>query len=123
MLFLEDLNPGREFDVGSVTIDKDKMVAFAKEFDPQIFHIDEAVATQMFGGLIASGNYTSSLLNRLAVDGFLGKIACMASPGLDEVRFLKPVFAGDTLSGLITVIESKVSSSKPDRGLLKAKWK
>ena len=75
----------------------------------------------MFGGLIASGWHTASLCQRLLVDSFLGIAACMASPGVDELKFIKPVFANDTLTGKLSVVSTKKSTSKPDRGLAKLK--
>ena len=117
MLYLEDLHEGRTFELGSVEVTKADMLAFAEEFDPQAFHVDENVAKEMFGGLIASGWHTASLAQRLMVDGFLGLAACMASPGVDDLRFVKPVFAGDVLSAKITIARTKRSQKKPDRGL------
>ncbi|MBV1872872.1 MAG: MaoC family dehydratase [Gammaproteobacteria bacterium] len=119
MFYLEDLNDGREFELGSLDITKESIIGFAEKFDPQAFHLDEGVASEMFGGLIASGWHTASLCNRLVVDGFLGSAACMASPGVDELRFVKPVFGGDVLTGKITVVSTKQSEKKPDRGLAK----
>jgi acyl dehydratase len=119
MLFLEDLESGREFDLGSVDVSKESIIDFAEKYDPQKFHLDEDVASKMFGGLIARGWHTASLCNRLVVDGFLGLAACMASPGVDELRFVKPVFGGDTLTGKLTVLSTKISENKPDRGLAK----
>jgi acyl dehydratase len=119
MLFLEDLNEGREFELGSMEVTKEAMLQFSEQFDPQPFHIDESVGQKMFGGIIASGWHTASVGSRLMVDGFLKGAACMASPGLDEMKFIKPVYAGDVLTAKITVLESRVSKTKPDRGLCK----
>lgn len=91
MYYLEDLADKPEFDLGSITVSKESIIEFAEKFEPQKFHLDEVVAEKMFGGLIASGWHTASLCNRLLVDGFLGQAACMASPGIDQIRFLKPV--------------------------------
>jgi acyl dehydratase len=121
MYYLEDLTDNLEFDLGSVDVSKESIIDFAEKFDPQKFHLDEDVAQKMFGGLIASGWHTASLCNRLLVDGFLGQAACMASPGVDKMRFLKPVYANDRLSGKLSVVSTKQFQSKPDRGLAKLK--
>ncbi len=119
MFYLEDLNEGREFKLGSIEVTKKGIIDFATQFDPQEFHLKEDVAKKMFGGLIASGWHTASLCMRLTVDGFLHSVACMVSPGVDELRFVKPVFVGDILTGKITVISTSKSHKKPDRGLAK----
>jgi acyl dehydratase len=119
MFYLEDLENGREFKLGSVEVTKKSIIEFAEKYDPQVFHLDEDVAGKMFGGLIASGWHTVSLCSRLLVDGFFGAAACMASPGVDELRWVKPVFGGDVLTGKMVVVSTKRSETKPDRGLAK----
>jgi acyl dehydratase len=119
MFYLEDLENGREFKLGSVEVTKKNIIDFAEKYDPQAFHLDEDVASKMFGGLIASGWHTASMCSRLLVDGFFGKAACMASPGIDELRWIKPVFGGDVLTGKMVVVSTKRSEKKPDRGLTK----
>lgn len=119
MYYLEDLEDGREFKLGAIGVAKEHIIRFAKEFDPQAFHLDEEVAGRLFGGLIASGWHTTSLCNRLLVEGFLKQAACLASPGVDELRFIKPVYGGDVLTGSASVISTKKSKTKPDRGLAK----
>src|SRR5437762_12757190 len=102
-------------------MDKERMVAFAREFDPQPFHTDEKAAeASMWGGLIASGWLTGSTLMRLFCDGFLKDTASLGSPGIDELRWLKPVRPGDTLTARLTVLESIPSRTKPDRGLIRS---
>ncbi|MDN5859831.1 MAG: acyl dehydratase, partial [Pseudonocardia sp.] len=93
-LFFEDLTAGRVFDLGTVTIDRDEMIAFARRFDPQPFHIDEQAGQEsIFGRLAASGWYTSSLWMRAYVDHVLARAASLGSPGGDEVAWPAPVFA------------------------------
>ncbi len=121
MYYLEDLTETFEFELGSLNVSKEDIIDFAKKYDPQKFHLEEESAKKMFGGLIASGWHTASLCQRLLVDSFLGKAACMASPGVDELKFIKPVYANDTLTGKLSVISKKKSTSKPDRGLVKLK--
>jgi acyl dehydratase len=110
------LKPGLTFELGSVSLNKDEIIEFASKYDPQKFHLDEAAAKPMFGGLIASGWQTASLFSRLLVDSFLGGVACLGSPGVDEIRFLKPVFADKPLAGKLSIGEKKLSKSRPDRG-------
>src|SRR5690242_6430947 len=122
-LFFEDFRPGDVRDTGSVTVTKEEIVAFAREFDPQPFHIDEEAARRSpFGGLIASGWQTCGICMRLLVEGFGSEgMASMGSPGVDELRWLRPVRPGDTLSLRTEVIEKTPSSSKPDRGSVRTR--
>ncbi|MGE4376273.1 MAG: MaoC family dehydratase [Burkholderiaceae bacterium] len=121
--YWEDLPVGTTLDLGSVTPTRAEIVAFAQQFDPQPFHLDDAAAAQsMFGKLCASGWHTCSLAMRLTVDEFLGQAAGLGSPGLDNLRWLKPVFPGDTLSLRLHIIEARPMGSRPDVGLARAKW-
>ncbi|SCL35978.1 Acyl dehydratase [Micromonospora pallida] len=116
-LFFEDLTPGRWFDLGVVTVDGDEMVAFARRFDPQWYHVDDELARQSHhGGLIASGFYTVSLFMRAYVDHVLSRAAADASPGLEELRWLAPVRAGDRLAVRLDVMGSKPSTARPGLG-------
>lgn len=97
----------------------EKIVAFAREFDPQIFHIDaEAAKDSAFGGLIASGWHTASVMMRLLVDHFISPVASMGSPGVDEIRWLKPVRPGDRLRVRLTIAATRRSERRPDRGAI-----
>lgn len=117
--FFEDFSPGRVFELGTTSVTEDEIIEFARRFDPQPFHIDpEAAAATMYGGIIASGWHSCSMLMRLMVDGVLGDSTSMGSPGMDEVRWLAPVRPGDTLTGTSTVASARRSSSKPDRGIV-----
>jgi acyl dehydratase len=112
------LTAGQVFELGSRKIDREEILRFATEFDPQPFHIDEeAAAASPYGGLIASGWQTIGIFMRLLVDGVLGRAAGMGAPGVDELRWLKPVRPGDELRGRFTIIEVIPSRSKPDRGI------
>ncbi|MFI6821828.1 MaoC/PaaZ C-terminal domain-containing protein [Micromonospora sp. NPDC050187] len=116
-LFFEDLTPGRWFDLGVLTVDGDEMVAFARRFDPQWYHVDAELARQSHhGGLIASGFYTVSLFMRAYVDHVLSRAAADASPGLEELRWLAPVRAGDRLAVRLDVMGSKPSTARPGLG-------
>ena len=121
--YFEDFEPGRVIPVGSRTLGEEEIVAFARQFDPQPFHVDpEAAAKSHFGGLIASGWHTCSIMMRMMVDGFLSEAASMGSPGVDEIRWLKPVRAGDTLTVTATIMDVRASTSKPDRGVVHTMW-
>jgi len=119
--YFEDYVTGDVHKFGSISVEADEVITFAKRFDPQPFHTDpEAGRQSIYGGLIASGWHTASLMMRLFVDHFLSHNASLGSPGVDELRWLKPVYPGDTLSMCVTVIEAKRSRSKPDRGLVRS---
>lgn len=121
--YFEDFVPGQEFDLGTRTVNDDEIIAFATQFDPQPFHIDkEAAAKSIYGGVIASGWHTCAMIMRMVVDGMPCANSSMGSPGLDGVRWLQPVRAGDTLSLRHLTKDVKASNSKPDRGVVWSKW-
>jgi acyl dehydratase len=121
--YFEDFEVGKTIEVGSRTVTEDEIIAFATQFDPQPFHVDrDAAARSMYGGIIASGWHTCGLMMRMMVDGYLRDAAGLGSPGVDEVRWLKPVRAGDTLTVSTTVVKSHPSKSKPDRGVVHTVW-
>lgn len=118
--YFEDFHPGDAMMLGSHTITEAEIIAFAREYDPQVFHTDpEAARRSAFGGLIASGWQSCGIFMRLLVDGLLKDSSALASPGVDEIRWLKPVRPGDVLQGRLTVLDATPSRSKPDRGLVK----
>ena len=117
--YFEDYLPGSVHEFGSAEVEESEIIEFAKRFDPQEFHIDpEAAARGPFGGLIASGWHTGALMMRMFVDNYLSKASSLGSPGIDELRWLRPVRPGDTLRVRATVLETKRSQSKPDRGVV-----
>jgi acyl dehydratase len=121
--YWEDFRVGEKVELGTCRVEKDEIVAFAKQFDPQPFHVDEEAAkTSIFGGLIASGWHTCALVMRLMCDSYLVKAASLGSPGVDKVRWLKPVRPGDTIRATRTSLECRPSSSKPDVGIVKSRW-
>jgi acyl dehydratase len=121
--YFEDFVVGRTIDIGTRTVSEEEIIDFAKKFDPQPFHVDkEAAANSIYGGIIASGWHTCSMMMRMMVDGFLREAASMGSPGVDEVRWLKPVRGGDTLTVTTTAMETRPSTSKPDRGVVVNLW-
>jgi acyl dehydratase len=116
--FLEDYKAGATYLCGSFTITEDEIIAFAKRYDPQPMHVDPAFASEgPFGAVIASGWHTASCAMRLVVENYLPHDN-LASPGIDELRWLRPVRPDDTLTLHITVTEARRSRSKPDRGLI-----
>jgi acyl dehydratase len=119
-LYFEDFEPGQVLDLGSRSVTEDDIVAFARQWDPQPFHVDpEAARDSVFGGLIASGWHTGAMWMRLYVDSLLDGAASMGSPGIEELRWLAPVRPGDTLAGRLTVLEATPSERRADRGTIR----
>ena len=119
--YFEDYVTGSVHEFGSVTVEKEEIIDFARRFDPQVFHTDPELAkSTIYGGLIASGWHTSGLMMRLFADHYLSKVASLGSPGVDELRWKIPVRPGDELSIRVTVLGTKRSLSKPDRGIVRS---
>lgn len=119
--FFEDYVPGTTHDLGSVGISEQEIVEFARRFDPQPFHTDpQAAKDSIYGGLIASGWHTGSLMMRLLVERYISHNASLGSPGMDEIRWPRPVRPGDTLHVRATVLEATRSRSKPERGVIRS---
>jgi acyl dehydratase len=122
--YFDDFVVGQTLAVGSRSITEEEIIVFAKQFDPQPFHVDrDAARHSIFGSIIASGWHTCSIVMRLMVDGFLADSTSLGSPGVDEVRWLKPVRGGDTLSVTTTILDVKPSTSKTDRGVVWTEWR
>jgi acyl dehydratase len=122
-LFFEDFPPGEVFEYGAYEVTADEIISFAREFDPQPFHLDEnAAKASMLGGLAASGWHVCAIIMRLMVDGYFGRTASMGSTGVDEVKWLIPVYPGDRLSCRRTTLEARVSSKRPDMGIVRLRW-
>lgn len=119
--YLEDFKVGDVIEMGPRSVTRDEIVAFARKFDPQPFHVDEdAARASPYGGLIASGWHTMAMCMRMMVDGYIRGTESMGSPGIDELRWLKPVRPGDVLRLRQEVVEVLPSRSKPDRGIVKS---
>ncbi|MCW0236629.1 MAG: MaoC family dehydratase [Ferrovibrio sp.] len=117
MQYFEDIEIGAARDIGSHTFTEQAIIAFARQFDPQPFHIDpEAAKKSAFGGLIASGWHTASTVMRMIVDSAVELDASLGSPGFDDLAWLKPVRPGDTLHGRMTCIDKTPSRSRPGIG-------
>jgi acyl dehydratase len=118
LLHFEDYAVGQVIDLGSYAVTAEEIREFAGEFDPQPFHLDEAAGTaSLLGGLAASGWHVCSILMRMIAVSWLNKSASMGSNGVSEVKWLKPVLAGETLSGSATIVSKRVSSKRPDMGI------
>jgi acyl dehydratase len=121
--YWEDHELGRKYPLGSVSFTEQEIVDFARLYDPQSFHIDAAAAeASPFGGIIASGWHVTAKLMRLFVDNYIDKRTALGSPGLDEIRWLKPVRPGDTLTGWVECADKVPSRSKPAIGVIHEHW-
>lgn len=119
MNYLEDFQVNQRIPFGRYAVTQAEIIEFANQYDPQAFHVDEShKVTMELGGVMASGWHTTAIFMRLAVDAYLGKAAVLTSPGVDALRWLAPVRAGDVISGEAIVEGARRSVSKPDRGIL-----
>ncbi len=119
MRYFEDFEPGETIALGSRTVTREEIISFAAEFDPQPFHLDEAAgATSLLGGLAASGWHTIAMLMRLMCDHLLLQSAGRGSPGVEEVRWMRPVRPGDTLTASAKVVGARLLASRPDLGMV-----
>jgi acyl dehydratase len=122
-IFWEDLQPGTVRELGTTSVTAEEIKEFAAKYDPQPFHLDEEAAREsMFGGLAASGWHTACLAMRLTVDNLLRQTASKGSPGLESLKWLRPVYPGDRLSLRHTILESRPLKSRPDTGLVRSRW-
>lgn len=120
--YYEDFTVGETVEIGRHKVTQEEILDFAAKYDPQPFHTDpEAAKQSIYGGLIASGWHTCGIAMRVMVDNYVSKAASMGSPGMEEIRWLKPVRPDDTLVIMRTIEEARVTS-KPDRGLVLTRW-
>jgi len=120
-LFFEDYVPGSTAECGTFTLSEAEIIDFARQYDPQPFHVNPVAAKDgPFGGLIASGWHTTSMMMRLLVESWLSPESSLGAAGVDELRWPRPVRPGDTLHVRATVLEARRSASKPDRGIVKS---
>ena len=116
--WFDSYEPDAVFDLGTFSVTEEEIIAFARQYDPQEMHTDPALAAQgPFGGIIASGWHTIGMMMRLMVERFLPENG-LAAPGIDELRWVRPVRPGDTLRVRATILEARRSRSKPDRGMI-----
>jgi acyl dehydratase len=117
--FFEDYRSGEVAEFGDHLVTEEEVVDFATRYDPQPFHVDAAAAREsIYGGLIASGWMTASVAMRLLVDHYISPLSSMGSPGIDEMRWIKPVRPGNRLRLRVTILETRRSQTKPDRGMI-----
>lgn len=118
MRYFEDFTPGTRFALGPYTVEREAVLDFARAFDPQPFHLDEDVANQsLLGGLSASGWHTASMMMRMMCDGFLLDSSSQGSPGVSELKWLRPVRPGHVLTGEAEVLDARLLQSRPDLGI------
>ncbi len=123
LLRFEDFAPGQKFFGGPYRVDKEEIFAFAREFDPQPHHLDEAAAEKtMLGGLSASGWHVSAIAMRMFAESVILKTANRGGPGCEECRWIRPVHPGDVLMLEAEVLEARASASRPDLGFVKFAW-
>jgi len=123
MMWWEDFEVGAASELGKHTFGAEEIVAFGRQFDPQPYHTDPAAArSSPFGGLVASGWHVCAAGMRMLTEQILGRTHTLGSPGIEKVRWLKPVRAGDTLAYRVIVAEARPSASKPGTGLVKHRW-
>ncbi len=116
----EDFAPGTRFALGPYPVTAEEVIEFAREFDPQPMHLDEAAGRQsLLGGLAASGWHTSAMMMRMLCDAFLLDSTSLGAPGVDQARWKRPVLAGDTLHGLTEVVSARPSASRPGVGIVR----
>ena len=116
--FFEDFEPGESFEFGEIHVSEEDIIEFAKNYDPQSFHIDPVAAKKsIYGSVIASGWHTGSMMMRCLVDHFVSENS-MGSPGIENLRWPHPVRGGDILRAKVTITSARRSRSKPDRGIL-----
>lgn len=117
-IYFEDLTLDQPAEYGPITVSAEAIRAFARDYDPQSFHLDDQAARQThFGGLVASGWHTCALMMRVLVDNYFAPMASLGSPGFDDLRWMLPVRPGDTLRVRSTCVEKAPSHSRSDRGL------
>lgn len=122
-IFWEDLTAGTVRELGTTSVSAEEIKEFAGKYDPQPFHLDEEAGKRsLFGGLAASGWHTCALAMRLTVDNLLRDSSSLGSPGLESLKWLKPVYPGDRLSLRHTILESRPLRSRPDTGLVRSRW-
>jgi len=123
ILYWEDFKVGETIEMGSHRFTAEEIIAFGQQFDPQPFHVDQQAARESFyGTLIASGWHTCSIAMRLMCDSYVNRTRSMGSPGVDNIRWLAPVKAGDTLTYRRIALEARASRSRPDAGLVRNRW-
>jgi acyl dehydratase len=121
--YWEDFPVGNQRQVGPLEVHREAVLAFARDFDPQPFHLDDAAAeASLFGRLAASGWHTCAMTMRMMCDAYLLDSSSLGSPGLEQIKWHHPVFPGDLIRGTMTVLEARPMNSRPTVGLLRSRW-
>ena len=121
--YWEDFRVGQSREFGAMAVTRDAILAFAAEFDPQPFHLDDAAAeASLFGQLSASGWHTCAMTMRMMCDEYLLESSSLGSPGIDSLRWTKPVLVGDVLAVRLTTLETRPMASRPKVGLVLSTW-
>ena len=121
--YWEDFPVGQVREFGAMPVTRDDVLDFARKFDPQPFHVDDAAAeASLFGRLAASGWHTCAMAMRMMCDEYLLESSSLGSPGLESLKWLKPVYPGDTLSVRLTTLDARPMNSRPEVGLVRSKW-
>jgi len=119
IIYFEDLNEGDSYSLGPLFVSKKEILEFANKYDPQPFHIDEKKAKEsLFGNLCASGWHTCSLYMKMLCDSFIKNLASLGSPGMNEIRWIKPLFPDQNITGKVIIVSKTPSKSKPQIGSL-----
>lgn len=120
--YFEDFVEGQTVELGAFSLSEEEIIDFASKYDPQPMHIDpEAARQSIYGGLIASGWHTAASYMRLVVDNVLAGSDSIGSPGVDQLRWLKPVRPGDSLTARFHILETRTSNSRPERGIVRSR--
>ena len=119
-IYFEDFQVGQQWELGRYRLSEESIINFASQFDPQYFHTDPVRAKEsIFGGLVASGWQTLGIYMKLMVEGLINRTASLGSPGMEEIRFIKPVRPGDTLHVHYEILDLRTSSSRPNMGIMR----
>lgn len=122
-IYWEDLQAGSVRELGTTTVTAEEIKEFAGKYDPQPFHLDEEAGKQsLFGGLCASGWHTCALVMRLTVDNMLRHASSLGSPGLESLKWLKPVYPGDVLALRHTILQARALRKRADTGIVRSRW-
>ena len=119
LLHWEDFPAGERVEIGQIEVSRAEILAFARAYDPQPFHLDEEAArASILGGLCASGWHVAALMMRLICDAYLLRAAARGEPSMDEMRWMKPVYVDDRLTLIRTALETRLDAERPDEGLV-----
>lgn len=123
LYYWEDFVKGQTFECGPITISESQIIDFASQYDPQRFHVNkEAAEETQFKGLIASGWQTAAFMMRMVCDSFMVNSSSVGSPGIESLKWIKPIRPGDTLKTIVEILETRPLNSKPHLGMILSRW-